>query len=82
MAETNACPTCKSNKIWEMTQKRYIFTMSVPPLIVIILIAVLVEPVFIAFMPAIILTNIILAKRKAPILFCKECRHQSTSTIF
>lgn len=54
---------------------RYLFMTSILPVLVVLAIGLFFEPLFFLFIPAVIVTNYILAKRKAPMVICRSCRH-------
>jgi hypothetical protein len=45
------------------------------PVLVILAIGLFFEPLFFLFIPAVFVTNYVLAKRKAPMAICRNCRH-------
>ncbi|MFB4163298.1 hypothetical protein ACE1TI_05545 [Alteribacillus sp. JSM 102045] len=75
MAEVPRCNNCGKSELWIMSPIRYVFFMSTLPIIAAILIGLAADPVFFLFIPAVILTNLVLAKRKTPMKICKNCKH-------
>ncbi|SFE61045.1 hypothetical protein [Alteribacillus iranensis] len=74
----NRCKQCHHTNLLMVSSLRYVFFMSVFPVVIAMAIGLLAEKIFFLFIPAIILTNIVLAKKKAPIILCKDCRHVET----
>ncbi|MFB5662725.1 hypothetical protein [Alteribacillus sp. HJP-4] len=77
MADTSAgftCNSCGSRNVVLMTKWRYVFFMSSLPLVTAVLLGFLFHSVFYLFTPGIILMNIILAGKKAPVKICKDCK--------
>ncbi|SDI03737.1 hypothetical protein SAMN05192534_11924 [Alteribacillus persepolensis] len=70
-----ACSACKSSNVWVMSPLRYIFFMSVLPVLAAVLFAVIIHAGFVLFIPAVILTNHMLSKKKAPLVVCRDCKH-------
>ncbi|SDI62757.1 hypothetical protein [Alteribacillus bidgolensis] len=75
MTEVLKCSKCGKSNLWVMSPIRYIFFTSTLPVLAALLFGFLADPVFFLFIPAVILTNHLLAKKKTPLKICKDCKH-------
>ncbi|WP_240376138.1 hypothetical protein [Bacillus piscicola] len=75
--EEPRCTKCGHANMLSISPTRYAFTMSTLPVGLALVIGFFIEPLMFLFIPAIILTNHLLAKKKAPFHFCKACNHMN-----
>ncbi|MCE7792357.1 hypothetical protein K8O68_07985 [Salipaludibacillus sp. CUR1] len=71
------CPSCNSPNMIVISKARYMIMMTVLPVIVSAVIAVMFHPVFLLFIPGLIWMNKMIADRKAPLIICRECKAHS-----
>ncbi|UTR08796.1 hypothetical protein MM300_12700 [Evansella sp. LMS18] len=69
------CPSCRSSSVTVLHKWRYLFMTSMLPVLVILAAGIFFEPLFLLFLPAVIVTNYIIAGKKTPMLICRGCRH-------
>lgn len=69
------CPSCRSSSVTMLHKWRYLFMTSMLPVLVILAAGIFFEPLFLLFIPAVIITNYIIAVRKTPMLICRGCRY-------
>ncbi|MFC4737700.1 hypothetical protein ACFO4L_13935 [Bacillus daqingensis] len=68
------CPSCRSRDVKVIERWQYMFMMSVLPVVVTTAVGILFTPLFLLFIPAILLTNDLIARRKTPMMICRSCR--------
>ncbi|MBB5172381.1 hypothetical protein [Texcoconibacillus texcoconensis] len=71
------CSSCESEQVIVISKWRYIIMTAIWPLLITLAIGVLFHLLFLLFIPALIWMNIMVAKRKAPLVICRACRHTS-----
>ncbi|NJP38596.1 hypothetical protein [Alkalicoccus luteus] len=70
----DACPACRSRDVKVIERWQYMFMMSVLPVVVTTAVGIVFTPLFLLFIPAILLTNDLIARRKTPFMMCRSCR--------
>ncbi|PYZ95229.1 hypothetical protein CR194_06865 [Salipaludibacillus keqinensis] len=71
------CRACESGQVMIISKYRYFIMTSIFPVIVTVAIAFLFDLLFLLFIPALLLMNLMIAERKTPLLICQNCRKRS-----
>ncbi|TVP82090.1 MAG: hypothetical protein EA344_12070 [Alkalicoccus sp.] len=69
------CTSCQSSNVMIMQKWRYLFLTSMLPVLVVLAVSIFIEPLFLLFIPAVLVTNYIISARKTPMVMCRDCRH-------
>ena len=71
---SNKCPRCKSEYISVMHKWQYFYFITILPVIVGFILAIVYHPIAYAFLLIIFLINYIVAVKKTPLIQCRGCR--------
>lgn len=69
------CLNCKSKKVTYFTYWQYFLLLSTIPIIVIFGLAIFMNPMALMAIPIIYLINRRSARKYAPMIICKSCKH-------